>query len=92
MVEEKFERVANYCLNMNKEIDMIAHSCDLRHARQLVYADGVDLDNAKAVVPVGPTCRMCERRDCEQRAFPALQHRLPVHENVRGISFYAPVR
>lgn len=66
--------------------------CDLRHARQLVYADGVDLDNAKAVVPVGPTCRLCERRDCEQRAFPALQHRLPVHENVRGISFYAPVR
>ncbi len=66
--------------------------CDLRHARQLVYADGVDLDNVKAVVPVGPTCRLCERRDCEQRAFPALQHRLPVHETVRGISFYAPVR
>jgi hypothetical protein len=26
--------VANYCLNMNKEIDMIAHSCGLRHARE----------------------------------------------------------
>lgn len=34
VVEEKFERVANYCLNMNKEIDMIAHSCGLRHARE----------------------------------------------------------
>lgn len=66
--------------------------CDVRHARQLVYADGVDLDNPKAVVPVGPTCRLCERMDCEQRAFPAIQHRMPVHENVRGLSFYAPVR
>ena len=34
MVEEKFERVANYCLNINKEIDMIAHSCGLHHARE----------------------------------------------------------
>jgi glutamate synthase domain-containing protein 2 len=35
VVEEKFIRVANYCKNMNKEIDMIAHSCGLRHAREL---------------------------------------------------------
>ncbi len=34
VVEEKFQRVANYCLNMNKEIDMIAHSCGLHHARE----------------------------------------------------------
>lgn len=34
VVEEKCERVANYCLNINKEIDMIAHSCGLRHARE----------------------------------------------------------
>jgi glutamate synthase domain-containing protein 2 len=35
VVEEKYLRVANYCRNMNKEIDMIAHSCGLRHAREL---------------------------------------------------------
>jgi glutamate synthase domain-containing protein 2 len=35
VVEEKFVRVANYALNMNKEIDMIAHSCGCRHAREL---------------------------------------------------------
>jgi predicted transcriptional regulator len=69
----------------------IGMGCDVRHARELVYADGVDLANPNAVVPVGPTCRLCERMDCEQRAFPALQHPLQVHENVRGISFYAPV-
>ena len=35
VVEEKYIRVASYCKNMNKEIDMIAHSCGLRHAREL---------------------------------------------------------
>jgi glutamate synthase domain-containing protein 2 len=34
VVEEKYLRVANYCKNMNKEIDMIAHSCGLHHARE----------------------------------------------------------
>ncbi|MBM3345584.1 MAG: FMN-binding glutamate synthase family protein [Betaproteobacteria bacterium] len=35
VVEEKFIRVANYANNMNKEIDMIAHCCGCRHAREL---------------------------------------------------------
>ena len=34
VVEEKYLRVANYATGMNKEIDMIAHSCGLRHARE----------------------------------------------------------
>ena len=35
VVEEKFLRVAHYALGMNKEIDMIAHSCGLKHSREL---------------------------------------------------------
>ena len=35
VVDEKYQRVANYVSNMNKEIDMIAHSCGCRHAREL---------------------------------------------------------
>ena len=35
VVEEKYQRVANYAQGMNKEIDMIAHSCGCRHAREL---------------------------------------------------------
>ncbi len=35
VVEEKYLRVANYALNMNREIDMIAHSCGCRHSREL---------------------------------------------------------
>ena len=35
VVAEKYQRVANYALGMNKEIEMIAHSCGLKHAREL---------------------------------------------------------
>ena len=34
VVEEKYLRVAQFAQNMNKEIDVIAHSCGLRHARE----------------------------------------------------------
>jgi predicted transcriptional regulator/transcriptional regulator with XRE-family HTH domain len=69
----------------------IALGCEVSHARQLVYSDGVNLDSEQAVVPIGTTCRVCERMDCEQRAFPPLQHPLTVNANVRGVSFFAPV-
>jgi predicted transcriptional regulator len=69
----------------------IAMGCEALRARELVYADGVDLESPKASVPVGLTCRLCERMECEQRAFPPLQHPLRVNANVRGVSFYAPV-
>jgi len=35
VVQEKYLRVANYCNGINREIDMIAHSCGVRHAREL---------------------------------------------------------
>jgi hypothetical protein len=65
--------------------------CEARFARELVYADGIDVDNDEAVMPVGVTCRLCEHHDCEQRVFPPLQHPLKVDENVRGVNFFGPV-
>jgi predicted transcriptional regulator/transcriptional regulator with XRE-family HTH domain len=73
-----------------RSVQALGLGCEVRHARDLVYADGVDLSARGAVVPVGLTCRLCERMECEQRAFPPLQHPLKVDEDVRGISFYAP--
>jgi XRE family transcriptional regulator, fatty acid utilization regulator len=69
----------------------IGLGCEVRHASEMIYAEGVNLQARDAVVPVGITCRVCERTDCEQRAFPALQHRLTINEHVRGLSFYVPV-
>jgi glutamate synthase domain-containing protein 2 len=35
VVEEKWQRVANYAQGMNKDIEMIAHSCGVEHPRLL---------------------------------------------------------
>ncbi|HSB20915.1 MAG TPA: short-chain fatty acyl-CoA regulator family protein [Anaeromyxobacteraceae bacterium] len=74
-----------------RTVHALALGCEVSYAKRLVYADGVDLESPGAVVPVGVTCRLCERMDCEQRAFPPLQHPLRVQEDVRGVAFYAPV-
>lgn len=68
----------------------IGLGCQVQSAREMVYSDGVDLENLNTAVPVGVTCRSCERDDCEQRAFPSLRQPLRLDENVRGVSLYAP--
>ena len=42
-------------------------ACDVLHADATVYGDGLDLGSAAADVPVGPSCRLCTRRDCASR-------------------------
>lgn len=41
--------------------------CDALYADQTVYGDGLDLSSSAPVVPVGPGCRLCVRRDCLYR-------------------------
>lgn len=72
-------------------VQAIELGCPLQFAREMVYSDGVDLENPAAAKAVGVTCRTCEWLDCEQRVLPALQAPLRVDENVRGIALYAPV-
>ncbi len=54
----------------------IGLGCEISRAREIVYSDGLDLDNPDVAVPVGITCRLCERRNCPQRAFPPVLHTL----------------
>jgi len=63
--------------------------CDISYASEMIYADGLNLATREGLVPVGPSCRLCERMDCEQRAYPPLQHPLAIDEHHRGVSFYA---
>lgn len=70
-------------------VQAIGLGCRLDHARELVYSDGVDLSSPEAATPVGVTCRMCERPDCAQRAFPSLRQALQIDENVRRLSLYS---
>ena len=55
-------------------IHVVAMGCDISRADELVYADGIELENA--VVGIGLSCRLCDRVDCRSRAFPPLHHRL----------------
>ncbi len=50
----------------------ICIGCEVSFARKLVYADGLAFDDAKIAMPVGLHCRLCERHDCRQRAYPSL--------------------
>jgi len=67
----------------------IGLGCEVRHARDMVYADHMDVDSVTAYEPIGISCRICERRDCHQRAVPPLERRLRVDPHHRGVLPYA---
>jgi predicted transcriptional regulator/plasmid maintenance system antidote protein VapI len=67
----------------------VALGCDVRHADRLVYASGLDLNDPTAATPIGAGCKVCDREDCTQRAFPAVGRGLQVDENVRQFAPYA---
>lgn len=45
----------------------IMMATDILHADRTVYGDGLNLADATADVPVGPTCRLCTRSECPSR-------------------------
>jgi predicted transcriptional regulator/transcriptional regulator with XRE-family HTH domain len=67
----------------------VALGCDVRHAHRLVYATGIDLSNPNAATPIGAGCKICDRENCAQRAFPAVGRELHVNENARQFAPYA---
>jgi len=67
----------------------VALGCDMRHAHRLVYAKGLDLSNPEVATPIGAGCKVCDRENCAQRAFPALGRALKIDENVRQFAPYA---
>ncbi|HMQ58484.1 MAG TPA: short-chain fatty acyl-CoA regulator family protein, partial [Rhizobiaceae bacterium] len=56
----------------------LALGCEIRHAGELVYADDLDIGRDSAFEPIGVSCRICDRRDCHQRAAPPLKRKLGV--------------
>jgi predicted transcriptional regulator/transcriptional regulator with XRE-family HTH domain len=62
--------------------------CEAAYASELVYAAGVDVSNESAAVPIGVNCRICERTDCRQRAFPPIGTRVTVDESQRSFVPY----
>lgn len=69
----------------------IGLGCDVAHARELVYADGVDLSENGQITPVGVSCRICPRLECDQRAHPPADHRFHLEDETRAESLYARI-
>jgi predicted transcriptional regulator len=63
----------------------IALGCEIKHAERLVYARTMDLS---AAVQVGPTCRLCERPACRERAAAPATRTLTVEEWTKSASPY----
>lgn len=61
----------------------IALGCEVAYASAFVYADGLDMTNRAAFDPIGISCRVCERSNCQQRAVPPLKRRLFVDHDLR---------
>ncbi len=59
----------------------VALGCEAEHAASFVYADGIDVEGPGT--PIGATCRLCPRRDCDQRAFPPTELPIAVDMNLR---------
>ena len=67
-------------------VHVVGMGCDISHASELVYSDGLNL--ATAAVGIGLSCRMCERQDCRSRAFPPIAHRLTIDPQTTSASPY----
>ena len=67
----------------------IGLGCGLHLAKEIVYSDGLNLDDPQIVTPIGVSCRSCPRSDCNDRAMPSLSQKLVIDENRRGLSTYA---
>jgi len=64
----------------------IGLGCEVQHAGQLVYSDGLDLKGR--FEPIGISCKICERTACHQRSVPPLAGRLTVNPNARDVLPY----
>jgi predicted transcriptional regulator len=65
----------------------IGLGCEVRQANRLIYSEGLDLSSDSAT-PIGAGCRVCERDNCPQRAFPALGRSLDIDEHRSTVSPY----
>jgi predicted transcriptional regulator/transcriptional regulator with XRE-family HTH domain len=64
---------------------VIGLGCDLKYASKLVQARGMDMGNP-ITVEIGPSCRICERPACPQRAAAPINRTLLVEETSKSLS------
>jgi predicted transcriptional regulator len=60
----------------------VALGCEESHAPDFIYADG--MKTGGIATPIGTSCRICPRTDCDQRAFPPAGSEIHIHADARG--------
>ena len=71
-----------------KSMLSIGLGCEAKYAKDFIYTEFMDLSDKKSEIPIGVSCRTCDRLDCSQRAFPPLHKKFDVDINNRGVSVY----
>ena len=71
-----------------KSMLSIGLGCEAKYAKDFIYTENLDLNDKKSELPIGVSCRTCDRLDCSQRAFPPLHKKFDVDVNARGVSVY----
>jgi len=66
----------------------IGLGCQIKHAKDFVYADGLNLKDEKNESKIGVSCRKCNLIDCSQRAFPPETRGYNININQRGVSIF----
>lgn len=66
----------------------VALGCEMAHADEFIYADGMDLASPTTLARIGVSCRICPRADCDQRAFPPNDRAILVDPDSRGVVPY----
>lgn len=61
-------------------------ACDATQAKETVYGDAVGIKAGS--IPIGPSCRLCERQGCLSRAEAPLTRPLGLDEMVTGLSVF----
>ena len=79
-------RVAGLLAGIEDEL-AVGLGCELKYADRLIYAKGLDMA-APAIVEVGPSCRICERRQCPQRAAAPVNRTALVEQTVKSVSSF----
>ena len=72
----------------SKSILSIGLGCEAKYAKDFVYTESMNINDKTTEIPIGVSCRTCDRLDCSQRAFPPLHKKFDVDINARGVSVY----
>lgn len=71
-----------------KSILSIGLGCEAKYSKDFVYTENININEKSSEIPIGVSCRTCDRLDCSQRAFPPLHKKFDVDINTRGVSIY----